>query len=67
MEEQVIDDALVLQGEWGQFVGQREDDMHVAGTLLPAIKLSALQARLAQPHAAASAARAASSKGQCRG
>jgi len=31
MEQQVIDDALVLQGEWGQFVGQRENDMHIAG------------------------------------
>jgi len=31
VEQQVINQPLVLQGKWGQFAREGEDDMHVAG------------------------------------
>jgi len=30
-EQEIVDDLLVLQGQWGERTRQREDHMHVAG------------------------------------
>ena len=30
-EQEIVEELLVLQNQWPQTVGQREDDVHVAG------------------------------------
>ncbi len=48
VEEQVVDEPLVLQGERGQFPRQREDGMYVAGgQQFPFARLEPAQARVA--------------------
>jgi hypothetical protein len=48
MEEQVVDESLVLQGEWGQFPWQSEHSMDIAsGQQFPFARLEPAPARVA--------------------
>ena len=48
MEEQVVNQPLVLQGERGQFTRQSEDGMHIAGgQKFPLARLKPAYARVA--------------------
>ena len=48
VKEQVVDEPLVLQGEWGQFARQSEDGMDIAsGQQFPLARLEPASARVA--------------------